>query len=41
MLYWSHKFTGGYKLQTYAVTGFSDDSPDYGLGVMLLYSTQK
>jgi hypothetical protein len=41
MLYWSHKFTGGYKLQTYAVSGFSDDSPDYGLGVMLLYSTQK
>jgi len=41
MLYWSHKFTGGYKLQTYAVSGFSDASPDYGLGVMLLYSTKK
>ena len=41
MLYWTHKFGGGYKLQTYAVTGFSDASPDYGLGVMLLMSTGK
>jgi hypothetical protein len=41
MLYWTHRFGGGYKLQTYAVTGFSDASPDYGLGVMLMMSTGK
>jgi len=41
MLYWSHNFAAGYKLQTYAVAGFSDASPDYGLGVMLQMSTQK
>lgn len=33
--YWMHKFTAGLKLQTYAVAGFSDASPDYELGLML------
>jgi hypothetical protein len=41
MLYWTHKFSGSYKLQTYAVSGFTDDSPDYGLGFMLMMSTKK
>lgn len=33
--YWVHKFAGGFKMQAYAVAGFSDASPDYGLGLML------
>ncbi|MDO9227246.1 MAG: hypothetical protein Q8M09_13600 [Pseudomonadota bacterium] len=33
--YWVHKFSGGMKLQTYAVKGFSDGSADWGLGAML------
>lgn len=41
MLYWTHKLGGSYKLQTYAVTGFTDASPDYGLGVMLMMTTGK
>lgn len=32
--YWVHKFAGGMKLQTYAVKGFSDGSPDWGAGAM-------
>jgi len=32
--YWVHKFGGGLKLQAYAVKGFSDGSPDWGLGAM-------
>lgn len=33
--YWVHKFSGGMKLQTYAVKGFSNGSADWGLGAML------
>lgn len=33
--YWVHKLGGGWKTQTYAVTGFSDASPDVGVGMML------
>ena len=32
--YWVHKFGPDWKVQSYAVTGFSDASPDIGLGVM-------
>lgn len=32
--YWVHKFTPEYKLQLYAIRGFSDASPDLGLGFM-------
>jgi hypothetical protein len=34
-VYWVHKFTPATKLQFYAVKGFSDASPDYGLGAMV------
>jgi hypothetical protein len=33
--YWVHKFGDGLKLQTYAIKGFSDGSPDWGAGVMV------
>lgn len=32
--YWVHKLDSGFKLQSYAVAGLSDASPDYGLGVV-------
>ncbi|MEW5789124.1 MAG: hypothetical protein AB1899_14855 [Pseudomonadota bacterium] len=32
--YWVHKFNPQYKLQLYAIRGFSDASPDLGLGFM-------
>lgn len=32
--YWVRKFGGGTKLQAYAVKGFSDGSPGWGLGAM-------
>jgi hypothetical protein len=33
--YWTHKFAGGLKLQSYATTGFSDASPDHEVGFTL------
>jgi hypothetical protein len=33
-LYWVHKFSGDFKLQTYTMKGFSQVSPDWGLGLM-------
>jgi len=33
-LYWVHKFRPDFKLQTYLVHGFSEVSPDWGLGLM-------
>ena len=38
--YWTHKFGGGYKLQTYGVVGFGGISPDYGLGLTVSFSTR-
>lgn len=36
--YWARKFSPEWKLQTYAVAGAGDASPDWGLGVMLIHS---
>lgn len=36
--FYSRKLDGGYKLQAYATTGFSDGSPDWGGGLNLAYS---
>jgi hypothetical protein len=38
--YWAHKLGDGYKLQAYGVAGFSDASPDYGLGLMVSYASR-
>lgn len=38
--YWVHKTAGGLKLQAYGVAGFSDTSPDYGLGLMVTAVTE-
>lgn len=37
-IYWVHKFRPDFKLQTYAVRGFSSVSPDWGLGLLATYS---
>lgn len=36
--YMSHRFDEHWKLQVYALTGFSNASPDFGVGTMLGYS---
>lgn len=36
--YWVHRLGESLKLQTYGVVGFSDASPDYGLGVMVSFT---
>ncbi len=36
--YWNHKFSSNLRLQAYAMGGFSDGSPDYGVGASLKYS---
>jgi hypothetical protein len=37
-LFYSRKLGGGYKLQAYASTGFSDGSPDWGGGANIAYN---
>lgn len=39
-VYWAHRMAGGLNLQAYGVAGFSDTSPDYGLGLMVTAATQ-
>jgi hypothetical protein len=36
--YWNHKFNQSLRVQAYALAGFSDGSPDYGVGASLKYS---
>lgn len=36
--YWDHKFGDSLRLQTYALAGFSNGSPDWGIGTNLRYS---
>jgi hypothetical protein len=36
--FYMHKLGGGYKLQAYALKGFSDGSPEWGGGVNVGYS---
>ncbi|KQZ79445.1 hypothetical protein ASD55_01715 [Rhodanobacter sp. Root561] len=36
--YWNHKFNESLRLQTYALAGFANGSPDYGVGASLKYS---
>lgn len=36
--FYSRKLSGGYKMQAYAVKGFSDGSPDWGGGVNVAYA---
>jgi hypothetical protein len=36
--YWNHKFNDSLRVQTYALAGFADGSPDYGVGASLKYS---
>lgn len=36
--FYMHKLEGGYKLQAYAVKGFSDGSPDWGAGLNVGYN---
>lgn len=36
--YWNHKFGDSLRLQAYALAGFSDGSPDWGLGANVRYS---
>ena len=35
--YWNHKFSDALRVQTYALAGFTDGSPDYGVGASLKY----
>jgi hypothetical protein len=36
--YWNHKFNDSLRVQAYALAGFADGSPDYGVGASLKYS---
>lgn len=36
--YWNHHFSDALRLQAYALAGFSDGSPDWGLGASLKYA---
>ena len=36
--YWNHKFNPNLRLQAYALAGFTDGSPDYGVGASVKYS---
>ncbi|HEX7128620.1 MAG TPA: transporter [Rhodanobacteraceae bacterium] len=36
--YWNHHFSDTLRLQAYALAGFSDGSPDWGLGASLKYA---
>jgi len=36
--YWNHKFNASLRVQAYALAGFTDGSPDYGVGASLKYS---
>jgi hypothetical protein len=36
--YWNHKFSTNLRVQAYALAGFTDGSPDYGVGASLKYS---
>lgn len=36
--YWNHKLGNGWRLQTYAMGGFANGSPDYGAGVTVKYA---
>lgn len=36
--YWNHKFNDRLRVQAYALAGFADGSPDYGVGASLKYS---
>lgn len=36
--YWNHHFSKTWELQTYALTGFSDGSPDWGAGATLKWN---
>lgn len=36
--YWDHKFGDSLRLQTYALAGFTNGSPDWGLGANMRYS---
>ena len=35
--YWNHKFNDSLRVQAYALAGFADGSPDYGVGASLKY----
>lgn len=36
--FWSERLTGEWRVQLYGVKGFSDGSPDWGVGALLSYS---
>ena len=36
--YWNHKFSEALRLQAYALAGFANGSPDYGVGASLKYN---
>ncbi|KRE85839.1 hypothetical protein ASG75_09800 [Rhodanobacter sp. Soil772] len=36
--YWNHKFNDSLRVQAYALAGFADGSPDYGVGASLKYT---
>jgi hypothetical protein len=36
--YWNHKFNDSLRVQAYALAGFANGSPDYGVGASLKYS---
>lgn len=36
--YWNHKFNESLRVQAYALAGFANGSPDYGVGASLKYS---
>ncbi len=35
--YWNHKFNDSLRVQAYALAGFANGSPDYGVGALLRY----
>ncbi len=36
--YYSYKFTSAWKAQAYATKGFTDGSPDWGVGATVVYA---
>jgi len=36
--YWNHKLSDNFRVQAYALAGFANGSPDYGVGASLKYS---
>ncbi|MEO5812092.1 MAG: transporter [Rhodanobacter sp.] len=36
--YWNHKFNASLRIQAYALAGFTNGSPDYGVGASLKYN---